>query len=243
MMNPAITATLNQQLMSGSAFGQQGMLAESQGNPMAAAQLYEQAIGWIQQSMATAQQWGMFIPDGVHAALANAHACAARAKTTLGQPPAAWPHWNQALFELNQAIRQNPEFAGYHAAAGMVLLSMGNLHDAWRAFATVQQLQPGEPMSQQMLMTLQNMRPVMPQGMPQGMPQPMPGWGAMQPQGVPGAAMPGMQQPGAWQPAGAQASAPPAHPDWMKTVGDACTMLDKVFKTVGGFQDMVGRFE
>lgn len=239
MMNPAITATLNQQLMSGAAFGQQGMLAESQGNPMGAAQLYEQAIGWIQQSMATAQQWGMFIPDGVHAALANAHACAARAKTALGQPPAAWPHWNQALFELNQAIMLNPGYAGYHAAAGMVLMSMGNLRDAWRAFSTVQQLQPGEPMSRQMLMTLQNMRPVMQPGMPQA----IPGWGAMQPQGVPSGSMPAGPSPDAWQPPANQGGASGAHPDWMKTVGDACSMLDKVFKTVGGFQDMVGKFE
>ena len=118
-MNPGISDTLNQQLSSGAALGQQGMMAEAQGNPGAAAQLYDNAIGWITQSMATAQQWGMLIPDGVHAALANAHACAARAKTAMGMPPAAWPHWNQAPFELNQAITQNSRFAPYHAAAGL----------------------------------------------------------------------------------------------------------------------------
>jgi len=31
MMNPALNATLNQQLMSGAAMGQQGMMAEAQG--------------------------------------------------------------------------------------------------------------------------------------------------------------------------------------------------------------------
>lgn len=229
MMNPAVNVTLNQQLMSGAALGQQGMVAEAQGNPMAAAQLYEQAIAWIQQSMGTAQQWGVFIPHGVHATLANAHACAARAKTALGQPPAAWPHWQQALFELNQALQQFPQFAPYHAAAGAVLMSMGNLQDAWRAFTTAQQLQPGEPMSSQMLAMMQGMMPAMPQPA-------MPGWGAMQPQ-------PAMGLPGAWQTPAAGASPGTAqHPDWMKTVSNACSMLDQVFKTVGGFQDMMGRF-
>lgn len=158
MMNPPIDATLNQQLMSDAAMGQQGMMAEAQGNALVAAQLYEQAIGWIQQSMGTAQQWGVFIPHGVHAALVHAHACAGRAKTALGQPPNAWPHWQQALFELNQALTQCPQFAPYHAAGG---------------------------------------------GSPAGADQ---------------------------------------HPDWMKTVNNACSMLDQVFKTVGGFQDMVSKF-
>jgi hypothetical protein len=176
----------------------------------------------------------MLVPDGVHAALANAHACAARAKTAMGMAPAAWPHWNQALFELNQAITQNPRFAPYHAAAGTVLMSMGNLNDAWRACSTVQQLQPGEPMSLQMLTMLQNMRAAMPPSMPT--------WGAMQPPWM----APGGQAPvaGGWQPQGMPATPNSSqHPDWMKTVGEACSMLDKVFKTVGGFQDMVGKFE
>jgi len=230
--NPALTATLNQQFMSGAAMGQQGMMAEAQGNAMVAAQLYEQAIGWFQQSMGTAQQWGVFIPHGVHAALAHAHACAGRAKTALGQPPSAWPHWQQALFELNQALAQCPQFAPYHAAAGTVLMSMGNLQDAWRAFMNAQQLQPGEPMSQQMLAMMQQM-------MPPAMPT-MPAWGSPQPPMGPAGG-------NWWAGAGSGSAGPSAgadqHPDWMKTVSNACSMLDQVFKTVGGFQDMVGRFE
>jgi hypothetical protein len=230
MMNPAINASLNQQLMSGAAMGQQGMMAEAQGNPMMAAQLYEQAIGWIQQSMGTAQQWGVFIPHGVHAALAHAHACAGRAKTALGQQPFAWPHWQQALVELNQAIAQCPQFAPYHAAAGTVLMSMGNLQDAWRAFMNAQQLQPGEALSQQMLGMMQ---PMVPQAMA------MPGWGAPQPpmHTAGGNGWGGGGAGGDGSAGGAQ------HPDWMKTVSNACSMLDQVFKTVGGFQDMMGRFE
>ena len=233
MMNPAINATLNQQFMSGSVAGQQGMMAEAQGNAMMAAQLYEQAIGCIQQSMATAHQWGVFVPHGVHAALAHAHACAGRAKTALGQQPYAWPHWQQALLELNQALAECPQFAPYHAAAGTVLMSMGNLQDAWRALMNAKQLQPGEAVSQQMLAMIQQM-------MPPAMAMPaMPGWGA--------ASQPGMNPPGGtgWSGGAGHGGSAGAdqHPDWMKTVSNACSMLDQVFKTVGGFQDMMGRFE
>lgn len=228
--NPALSATLNQQLMSGVAAGQQGMMAEAQGNAAMAAQLYEQAIGWIQQSMGTAQQWGVFIPHGVHAALANAHACAGRAKTALGQQPFAWQHWQQALVELNQALAQCPQFAPYHAAAGTVLMSMGNMQDAWRAFMNAQQFQPGEPMSQQMLAMMQQMiQPAMPS---------MPGWGTPR---SPMSPPTGNWRSGPGSPGGSGAA--DQHPDWMKTVGNACSMLDQVFKTVGGFQDMMGRFE
>ncbi len=236
-MNPVISATLNQQLMSGTACGQQGMFAESQGNALGAAQSYDQAIGWIQQSMMTAQQWGMFVPDGVHATLANAHACAARVKNMLGYSPMAWQHLQQSLACLNQAIAQNPYLPVYHAAAGTILMSMGNLRDAHRAFSTVQQLQPGEPMSQQMLGMLQGMM----QGMQTHM-QPVPNWGGMQP------AMPAPAMGGA-QPFMPGMSAPPPgaggsdHADWMKTVSNACSMLDSVFKTAGGFQDMMGKFD
>ncbi len=113
-------------------------------------------------------------------------------------------------------------------------MSMGNLNDAWRAFSTVQQLQPGEPMSQQMLAMLQNMRAAMPPAMPT--------WGALQPPWM----APAGQAPaaGGWQPRGMPGTPNTSqHADWMKTVGEACSMLDKVFKTVGGFQDMVGKFE
>ena len=233
-MNPVISATLNQQMMSGAACGQQGMLAESQGNAMAAAQCYDQAIGWIQQSMLTAQQWGTFVPDGVFATLANAHASAARVKNLLGYPPMAWQHLSQALGCLNQAIAQNPRMAVYHSAAGTLLMSMNNLPDAWRAFSTVQQLQPGDPYSMQMLNMLQ--------GMQSRAPSP-PNWAGMQPMlggaamGAPQQFMPGM--PGQPQPSPGSSD----HTDWMKTVEKTCSMLDSIFKTAGGFNDMMGKFD
>jgi len=236
-MNPVISATLNQQMMSGAACGQQGMLAESQGNAMAAAQCYDQAIGWIQQSMLTAQQWGTFVPDGVFAALANAHASAARVKNLLGYPPIAWQHLSQALGCLNQAIAQNPCMAVYHSAAGTLLMSMNNLPDARRAFSAVQQLQPGDPYSMQMLNLLQGMQaraPAPPNWV--GM-QPMAGSAAM------GAAM-GAAQPLTMGMPGTQATSGSSdHADWMETVKKTCSMLDSVFKTAGGINDMMGKFD
>jgi tetratricopeptide (TPR) repeat protein len=244
MMNPAVNATLNQQLMSGYTLAQQGTAAESVGNAAGAAQLYDQAIQWIYQSMMTAMQWNVFIPDTVHASLANAHNCAARVKNQLGLQPVAWQHLNQSLMSLNQAIAQNPNVAGYHAAAGTIMMSMGNLPEAERAFSAAQRLAPSDPQSQQMLGMLQSMRAAMtPQaGMPpwggaQQMP-PMPFMGAGPMPGMMPGGMQGMSS-GAAPGQSPQSSAPG---DWMKTVNNVCSTLDSVFKTVGNFDNMMQKF-
>jgi hypothetical protein len=253
MMNPAANATLNQQLMSGYTLAQQGVAAESMGNAVAAAQLFDQGIYCIQQSMMNAMQWGIFIPDAVHASLANAHSCAARVKSRLGMQPVAWQHLGYSLMSLNQAIAQNPNVAGYHAAAGALMMTMGNLPEAERAFATVQRLAPFDPQSQQMLAMLQSMRSSM-------MPPPgMPPWGGA-PQNLPmpnmvgnpfmgGGPMQGNNPMQGMNPWGMPGAAPQQAPsasgagDWMKTVNNVCSMLDNVFKTVGNFENMMQKFD
>jgi tetratricopeptide (TPR) repeat protein len=233
MMGPVL-ATINQQFMTGCNLGQQGMATEMAGNLPAAVQLYDQSLAWIQQSMVTAQQSGVFIPDNVLFAFSYTHFSAARAKNLLGWAPMAWAHLNQALGALNQAIAINPSAVQYHVAAGTIMMTMGNLPEAERAFKTALQLNPTEPYSQYMLgfinsacgnttaanqyyAAVQQVAPNMPQ-MP-AMPQP--------------SIAPGMQ--------GAPATGQ-KRTDWINTVNNVCSSLNNVFKTVGNFQDMMKQF-
>jgi hypothetical protein len=217
-MNPAIIAQLNQPFLTGVGVAQQATVAESQGNAAYAGQLYDQAAWWIGQSMMMAQQWGAFVPDGVHATLANVHASAARAWLAMGQPMVAWQHLQQALMSLNQAIALNPQFAPYHAAAGTVLMAMGNVPEAQRAFSMVQLLQPGAPHLPAMMGMIQGLRPV-----------PMQPSSAIPPPAFPGGAQPPQPTSGEGR-------------DWVKTIGSAVNVLDSIFKTIGDFQDMAGKF-
>ncbi len=224
MMNP-IFATLNQQLMTGNTLGQQGMFAEMQGNYLGAAQSYDQAIAWIFQSITTAQQSGVFVPDYIHFTFAFAHSSAARVKSMLGWMPIAWNHLNQSLAALNQAIAINPNVVQYYVAAGTILMTQGNLPEAERAFHTALQMNPNEPSSQYMLAVLnaargniaaannyyaavQQVSPNIPR-IPITPPSATPGQGT----------------------------------DWINTVNNACTLLNNVFKTMGNFQDMMQKFD
>ena len=214
MFNPGPQASLQQQLMTGMAYGQQGMLAEQQGNLMGAAQMYDQAAGVIRQSIANAQSWNVFVPDGVHAALAEACACEARVLNAVGNGAMAWQCLNLALAELNQAIALNPGAAPYHLGAGTLLMSMGNLPEAERAFSTAAQLAPQDPTAQSMVMTVRSLRGAV--GAPMSVPQAMP-------------ATP-------FAPVGTGAPAPGAQPqggaNWANTIKDVCGALDAVFKTM-----------
>lgn len=231
MMNPAI-AMANEQLTRGCTLGQQAMFAESQSNYPVAAQMYDQAIGWIQQSMATAQMSGMFVPDHVCFTSAFAHFSAARAKNVLGWKPMAWSHLNQALALLNQAVAMNPRVVQYHVAAGTVLMSLGNLPEAERAFHTALQMNPTESWSQYMLSLLNSARGNMTAAnqyyaaVQQVAPH-------LPPMPTPSLSSPGMQTGGG---SGQNSK------DWMSTVSNACKMLNNVFETVGNFQNMMQQF-
>jgi tetratricopeptide (TPR) repeat protein len=228
-----------QLLMKGLAFGQQAMLAEHAGNAWGAAQCYDQAVALIEQSMWQARSWSQWIPDDVFATQAQAHAGAARVKQALGQGPAVWLHLQQALGALNQAIALNPGVAAYHAGAGALLLTMGQVAEAQRAFATAAHLGGGNPMLQSALGQLQA-KPQAP------VPMPMPfAAGAAMPGGMPfgGGAGPGAPF-GSATGGGAAAG---AAPDWGRRVKEVCGVLDAVFgtlntgmKTWGTAQDTFG---
>ena len=232
-MGPVL-ATINQQFMTGCNFGQQGILAETAGNLPAAAQLYDQILAWIQQSMVTAQQSGVSVPDNVLFALSYTNFSAARAKNLLGWAPMASTHLNHALGDLNQAIAINPGAVQYHVAAGTVLMTMGNMPEAERAFMTALQLSPNEPYSQYMLAFLHSASGNTPAAnqyyaaaqqrapnLPQMLAMPQPG------------TAPGMQ--------GAPATGQ-KRTDWMNTVNNVCSTLNNVFKTAGNFQDRMKQF-
>lgn len=224
MFNPAAQAQCQQQWMNGVMSWQQGVMAEQQGNLVVAAQLYEQSAGWIQQSVANAVAWGIQVPDGVHANLGVAYYSAARAATTFGNGPLAWQRYGQALMEFNQAIALNPAMAPYHFGAGIVLMLMGNLPEADRAFSTACQLAPGDPMAQNMLATVRSMEGAS-VGVPAAgpAPAPMPAW---------------FPQPGG----GGIPQSPPEHAGgsgWLEKINEVCTTIDKVVGTIGNVQGLV----
>jgi tetratricopeptide (TPR) repeat protein len=222
MMNPAF-AMINQQFIAGCAMGQQGMNAEQGGNLSAAIQFYAQAIASIQQSMFLAQQSGVYIPDNVYFSASFAHFSAARVKNALGWGSVAWNDLNQSLTALNQAITLNSNVVQYHVFAGTVLMTLGNLLEAERAFMTALRLNPSEPWSQYMLAflnsargntaaashyyySLQQKAPNLPQ-------------------------MPPITQP--------PNSSPQGETNWIKTTGEVADMLTKVFGAIGGFQNLM----
>jgi len=211
---------LNQLLTNGHTFGQQGIYAEMQGNYVVAAQSYDQSIALIYQSMVMAQQSGVQIPHHIHFTFALAHFSAARAKSVLGWAPVACTHLNQSLVALNQAIAINPNEVQYHAAAGTVLMTLGNFPEAERAFSAALQLNPSDPSSQYMMAVLHSARGNMTaanhhyaaaQQIAPNVPQ-MPNF--------PTSATPGQGT------------------DWINTVNNICSLLNNVFKTIGTFQDL-----
>jgi tetratricopeptide (TPR) repeat protein len=55
---------------------------------------------------------------------------------------------------LNQAIALNPQVGQYHVDVGTVLMALGNLPEAQRAFLTALQINPSDPWAQYMLALL-----------------------------------------------------------------------------------------
>jgi tetratricopeptide (TPR) repeat protein len=148
---------LNQQYMQACSAGQQAMMMEASGNGPAAAQLYEQAIAVLGNSMTMARQWGVFIPDDIFFTFAYSHFSAARVEAALGWPQAP-AHLALALDALNQAIAVNPNVFQYHAVAGAVLTAQGNLAWAVQAFTRALELNPADVWSRYMLSALYSMQ-------------------------------------------------------------------------------------
>src|SRR5262249_25007234 len=111
-----------------------------------------------------------------------------------------------------------------HFGAGIVLLLMGNLPEADRAFSTACQLAPGDPMAQNMLATVRSMEGASVGGPAAGpAPAPMPAWSP---------------QPGG----GGIPQAPPEHAGgsgWLEKINEVCTTIDKVVGTIGNLQCLV----
>src|ERR1017187_2952100 len=124
--SPNIYLVLNQQYMQACGAGQQAMMMEASGNGPAAAQLYEQAIAVLGNSMMVARQSGVFVPDSILYTFAYSHFSAARVEAAMSWPLAP-AHLAIALDALNQAIAVNPSVFQYHALAGAVLAAQGNL--------------------------------------------------------------------------------------------------------------------
>ena len=224
-MNQPFPAPYEQQLAAARSNGQQAMLWESQGNPAGAAQGYDQAIGWTIQSMNTAMQCGVFIPDAIHFELGYAHLSAARVKATMGWMPVAQQHLFQAMGSVNQAIAINPHMANYHVLAGVILANQGNLPFAERAFSTALTINPSDGYARFMLA---NVHAAL------GNSQAAQGHFAQVQQAYPGIPRMSMSSP----PAGPQQGS-----DWMKTTGDWASLAEKLFKAVGSYQDMAAKFD
>ncbi len=226
MINP-MYAMLNQQFMLGCGFGQQGMQAESFGNPGAAAQLYDQAAGCIQQCIALAAQSGTPIPEHVFFTAALAHFNAFRIKGTLGMGPMAWLNLNMGLQAINSAIGLNPNQYQYHSLAGMFMLAMGNLSEAERALSGALRLNPSDPWSRYLLTYLYSLQGNISQA--NQVYSPLQSMMANT-----GQAMPPMPSS-----ARSVANNLKTGDDVIAKVGDIAVMLTKVFGAIAGFQSMM----
>lgn len=226
MINP-IYGMLNQQFMFGCGFGQQGMQAESFGNPGAAAQLYEQAAGCIQQCIALAAQSGTPIPENVFFTAALANFNAFRMKGALGMGPMAWLNLNMGLQAINSAISLNPNQYQYHFLAGMFMLAMGNLSEAERALTSALRLNPVDPWSRYLLTYLYSLQGNISQA--NQVYSPLQSMTTNTGQNMP--PMPTIARP--------IDSNPKTGDDVITKVGDIAVMLTKVFGAIGGFQAMM----
>ncbi|HEY1758185.1 MAG TPA: tetratricopeptide repeat protein [Bryobacteraceae bacterium] len=147
---PNINFLLNQQYSEACAAAQQAWMLEASGNAMGAAQMYEQALGVLWNSMTMAGQSGVFIPDSILYTFGYWHLTAARVESSMGWPQAP-AHLAMALDALNRAIAINPNLFQYHAVAGAVLAAQGSFAWAVQAFTRALQLNPADVWSRYML--------------------------------------------------------------------------------------------
>ncbi len=142
---------VNQQYAQACDAGRQAAFLEAQGNIIGAAQMLESASAGINSCVTTAQQNGIPVMDQVYFSAAYLHYNAARLQLMTGWVQNAPMHLLFAEGALNQAIALNPNFAPYHASAGMIEIARQNVPEAIRAFTRAIQLNPADAFSQYML--------------------------------------------------------------------------------------------
>jgi tetratricopeptide (TPR) repeat protein len=145
---------LSQQYMQACNLGRQAAFLEVQGNLPGATQLLANASAQLDNIITTAQQYRMPVLEGVFFTAAYLHYNAARLALMTGWLQNAPMHLYYAECALNQAIQINPNFAPYHASAGMVEIARQNVPEAIRAFTRAVQLNPMDAFSQYMLSAL-----------------------------------------------------------------------------------------
>lgn len=227
MLYPPFHVVLNQQVNTGYQFGNQGLLAEMQGNYPTAASFYDQAVVWIAQSIMTAQQFMVPVPDAVYGALAFAHFAAARAKMFTGATPMAQMHLNQALMAINMATASNPNSLQHQITRGSVLMTQGKVSEAEAAFNQALRLNPKEPYAQYMLAVLNAARGNIALANSY--------YAAVH------AVAPQLPQPQTVAPPSAYAalSSGTGAGDWSSAVAECCKVLENVFHTVNVFNTMI----
>jgi tetratricopeptide (TPR) repeat protein len=134
-----------QQFFAGCQAAQQGFFLESQGNLLLAINCYQQAINCVSQSMFSARQASVPVPDHVYHAHGQMHFFAARAKATVGDVVGAQQHLMEAMNAFSFAANLNPMVPHHRVALGDVLMLLGNLPEAERTFNSALQILPGHP--------------------------------------------------------------------------------------------------
>ena len=133
---------IHQQLIQGVELAGQGMTAERSGNPQLASAYFDQSIDAFRHWLQAIEQAGLPVPHIGYYLLSNNHFMAARAKSAIGWAPIARAHLSHALNELKVGLRLAPNQPEYHAAAGILLVAMGNLKEAQRALTNAARLDP-----------------------------------------------------------------------------------------------------
>ena len=152
-MTPA-ALMIDSQFQQGMAMAQQAAMIETMGNPMGAAQTFDQAIGLVAGAINAAAQMGLPMTDQTFFGLGWCSFQGARLKAAFGQTQVAAQYIAQAHQAIAQAIAVNPGFFGYHSAMGTVLLVEGNAAMAAQSFLRAVQLNPMDAFSQWMLSSL-----------------------------------------------------------------------------------------
>jgi tetratricopeptide (TPR) repeat protein len=152
-MTPA-AIMIESQFQQGMAMAQQAATIEMMGNPMGAAQSFDQAIGLVGNAVNAAAQLGLPMTDQTFFALGWCSFHGARLKAAFGQTQVAAQYLAQAHRALAQAIAFNPGYFGYHSAMGTVLLAEENANMAAQSFLRAVQLNPMDSFSQWMLSSL-----------------------------------------------------------------------------------------
>ena len=152
-MTPALFMIQNQ-YQQAMGLAQQAAMAEMMGNPAAALQGFDQAIGLAGNAIGMAPQYGLAASDQEYFGFAWCSFQGARLKAAFGMMQVAMQYLAQAEQALRQAIGINPGFFGYYSGLGTVVLAQGNAAMAIQCFYSAVQRNPMDTFSQWMLSAL-----------------------------------------------------------------------------------------